>query len=122
MGAGAAVRHRALRLMAARRPGLGAWCGGGLPPQSLPNAWRPVPALLHAGGNSPRRPAPSCPTNARWGLDFVWPYLLHYPRDKIGVIDEVCVFHPPTSRAKGNTLYHVGELLDGGHCTAGWET
>lgn len=54
-------------------------------------------------------------TDARWGLDFVWPYLMHYPRDKIGVIDEVCVFHPPTSRAKGNTLYHVGELPAGHH-------
>ena len=25
------------------------------------------------------------------GLDFVWPFLLHYPRDRIAVIDDVCM-------------------------------
>ncbi len=24
-----------------------------------------------------------------WGLDFVWPFLLKYPRNKIAVIDQV---------------------------------
>jgi len=29
-----------------------------------------------------------------WGLDFIWPFLLRYPRAKIAVIDEVCMQHP----------------------------
>lgn len=28
-----------------------------------------------------------------WGLDFIWPYLLRYPTNKIAVLDEVCVTH-----------------------------
>ena len=28
------------------------------------------------------------------GLDWIWPYLLGYPQDRIAVIDEVCVIHP----------------------------
>ena len=35
------------------------------------------------------------------GLDFVWPFLMHYPRDRIGVIDEVCMLHPHSAESKG---------------------
>jgi hypothetical protein len=28
-----------------------------------------------------------------WGLDFIWPKLLGNPRDKVGIIDSVAVFH-----------------------------
>lgn len=30
---------------------------------------------------------------AGFALDFIWPYLLRYPRDEIAVIDAVCVGH-----------------------------
>eukprot|EP00887_Chlorella_sp_A99_P005466 scaffold1.g5466.t1 len=40
-----------------------------------------------------------------WGLDFVWPFLLKYPKDKIAVIDQVCVFHPPSTGLKSNSVY-----------------
>jgi hypothetical protein len=28
-----------------------------------------------------------------WGLDFLWPYLLGYPKDRIAVLDETPVLH-----------------------------
>lgn len=28
-----------------------------------------------------------------WGLDFVWPFLLKFPRDKIAIVDSVCLGH-----------------------------
>lgn len=40
-----------------------------------------------------------------WGLDFVWPFLLHYPLDKIAVVDEVCIYHPPSNPQRGTSLY-----------------
>jgi hypothetical protein len=30
----------------------------------------------------------------------VWPFLLHYPRDRIAVIDDVCMLHPHTAEGK----------------------
>lgn len=42
-----------------------------------------------------------------WGLDFIWPYLLHYPRDKIAVIDQVCMMHPPSTPNKANSVYNA---------------
>ena len=50
--------------------------------------------------------APSCCENYRqssdvshglfsgFGLDWVWPYLLGYPQEKIAIIKAVCVVHP----------------------------
>ena len=35
---------------------------------------------------TPVRPS----THDATGLDFVWPFLLRYPKDRIAVIDEVC--------------------------------
>lgn len=32
--------------------------------------------------------------NAGYGLDWIWPFLLGYPQERIAVIDEVCVIHP----------------------------
>lgn len=34
-------------------------------------------------------------TYVGWGLDSVWPALLHYPRDRIAIIDAVCMVHVP---------------------------
>ncbi len=46
---------------------------------------------------------------AGWGLDFVWPFLLRYPRDRIAVVDQVCMFHPPSTPNKANSVYNAGE-------------
>ncbi|GAB4822225.1 hypothetical protein N2152v2_009271 [Parachlorella kessleri] len=50
--------------------------------------------------------APSC-YNAHfgWALDFVWPFLLRYPQDKVAVIDEVCMGHPPSNSKQSASLY-----------------
>ncbi|KAL4447590.1 hypothetical protein ABPG75_004809 [Micractinium tetrahymenae] len=32
-----------------------------------------------------------------WGLDTVWPFLLGFPRDSIGVVDAVCMTHNGTA-------------------------
>jgi len=44
-----------------------------------------------------------------WGLDFTWPFLLRYPRKRIGVIDEVCMTHAATMGGKSGEgdLYAV---------------
>lgn len=31
---------------------------------------------------------------AAYGLDWVWPFKLGFPQDRIAIIDEVCVIHP----------------------------
>ena len=36
------------------------------------------------------------------GLDSVWPALLGYPEDRIGIIDSMCMLHPPTPGGLGN--------------------
>jgi len=37
-----------------------------------------------------------------WGLDFYWPKLLKYPKNKIAVIDHICATHTrPMDRNKG---------------------
>lgn len=41
-------------------------------------------------------------TYVGWGLDSVWPALLHYPKDRIAVIDAVCMRHVPTQGGLGN--------------------
>lgn len=28
-----------------------------------------------------------------WGYDYLWPYLLHYPQDKIAIIDDIIMTH-----------------------------
>lgn len=40
-----------------------------------------------------------------WGMDIIWPYLAGWPKDKIAVIDQVCMHHSPR---KGRTgLYSI---------------
>lgn len=39
-----------------------------------------------------------------WGLDFVWPFLLKYPRNRIAVIDDVCMIHP-AGKKKTQSIY-----------------
>jgi hypothetical protein len=56
---------------------------------------------LHATGRL--LPAPA----AGWGLDFVWPFLLRYPKQQIAVIDEVCMWHPKHGANKAGSLYSV---------------
>ncbi|KAH7624396.1 hypothetical protein Ndes2526B_g00590 [Nannochloris sp. 'desiccata'] len=40
-------------------------------------------------------------TYVGWGLDSVWPALLHYPKDRIAVIDAVCMRHVPSQGGLG---------------------
>ena len=42
-----------------------------------------------------------------WGLDFVWPYLMKYPRDKVAVVDAVCIDHAKEAAADRQRLYNV---------------
>ena len=28
-----------------------------------------------------------------WALDFIWPYLLKFPKDKVAIVDETCIEH-----------------------------
>lgn len=37
------------------------------------------------------------------GLDIVWPFLLGYPKDTVGIIDSVCAFHPAAQLDKVST-------------------
>ncbi|KAL3156462.1 hypothetical protein ABBQ38_000767 [Trebouxia sp. C0009 RCD-2024] len=47
------------------------------------------------------------------GLDWIWPYLLGYPQDRIAIIDEICVIHPHQSlQRQGKTsMYDVNPSL-----------
>ena len=36
-----------------------------------------------------------------WGLDSLIPALLHYPKDRVAVIDRVCMSHPPAPGGMG---------------------
>jgi hypothetical protein len=40
-------------------------------------------------------------TYVGWGLDSIWPALVHYPQDRIAVIDAVCMRHVPTQGGLG---------------------
>ncbi|KFM26396.1 hypothetical protein F751_4889 [Auxenochlorella protothecoides] len=46
-----------------------------------------------------------------WGLDFVWPFLLKYPKNRIAVIDEVCMVHP-SKKLSGQSIYSSGAPYD----------
>jgi len=39
-----------------------------------------------------------------WGLDSVWPALLHYPKDRVAVIDAACMSHPPSKGGLGSSV------------------
>jgi hypothetical protein len=44
-----------------------------------------------------------------WGLDLLWPHLLNYPEDRIGILDETPVIH--TRRVGSGPLYlHLAEI------------
>lgn len=47
-----------------------------------------------------------------WLLDFLWPWLLGYPTDKIAVVESVCVFHPQADRHRADSLYKKGMCAD----------
>ena len=52
-------------------------------------------------------------TYVGWGLDSLWPALLHYPKNRIGVVDAVCITHIPTEgglgvNGKENSVYAPG--------------
>ena len=40
-----------------------------------------------------------------WGLDFVWPFLLRYPRDSIAIVDAVCVDHAKLPESGRERVY-----------------
>ena len=51
---------------------------------------------------------PAAAAAAGWGLDCVWPFLLGYPRDKVAVLDDVCMFHAADRRSGGASIYSAG--------------
>ncbi len=56
--------------------------------------------------------------HAGHGLDWVWPFLLGYPQDKIAAIDDVCVIHPKKSlQREGKT-----SMYDTNPYFLGWQT
>ncbi|GAB4815444.1 hypothetical protein N2152v2_002490 [Parachlorella kessleri] len=47
-------------------------------------------------------------TYTGYGLDFAWPALLHWPRNKVAVVDDICMVHPPSPPGgKPGGLYDV---------------
>lgn len=42
-----------------------------------------------------------------WSLDFVWPFLLKYPRDKVAIVDAVCIDHAEEPVAGRQRLYNA---------------
>lgn len=38
------------------------------------------------------------------GLDWVWPFILGYPQEKIAIINDVCVIHPKKELQPGTKL------------------
>ena len=44
-----------------------------------------------------------------WGLDSVWPALLHYPKDRVAVIDTACMLHPPSEGVLGSVVDDTDE-------------
>jgi hypothetical protein len=46
-------------------------------------------------------------TQSPAGLDFVWPFLLHYPTNRIAVIDDICMCHP-TNKTGSPSIYAAG--------------
>jgi hypothetical protein len=40
-----------------------------------------------------------------WGLDFIWPFLLGFPRTKVAIVDAVCTYH--AAEQKKPSVYSV---------------
>jgi len=38
------------------------------------------------------------------GLDWVWPFILGYPQEKIAIINDICVIHPKKELQPGTKL------------------
>lgn len=49
-----------------------------------------------------------------YGLDHIWPALLGWPQDRLGVVDEVCMVHPPSppSGKEGGLYVVAGQLTE----------
>lgn len=47
-----------------------------------------------------------------WGLDYLWPFLLGYPDDKVAVIDAVCMHHPYAKQKDAASLYDLDLAVD----------
>ena len=45
-----------------------------------------------------------CRCFAGHGLDWVWPFLLGYPQEKIAIINDICVVHPKKELQPGSKL------------------
>lgn len=52
------------------------------------------------------------------GLDWVWPFLLGYPQEKIAYIDEVCIIHPRKSLQREGKA----SMYDTNPTMLGWQT
>lgn len=48
-----------------------------------------------------------------WGLDHVWPFLMDYPRDKIAVVDAVCMLHPAQEIQEGKESVYANRHPSG---------
>lgn len=46
-----------------------------------------------------------------YGLDIVWPFLLGFPQDKIGIVDVVCMYHPVGETLK-DRIYDIKHPLN----------
>lgn len=51
-----------------------------------------------------------------WGLDSLWPFLLKYPRDRLAIIDDVCMIHPNRVKEPGTNVYDAAA----GGIQGGW--
>lgn len=73
---------------------------------------RPPP--LSAAARQPTRPLRR--RLAGWGLDSLWPFLLKYPRDRLAIIDDVCMIHPNRIKEPGTNVYDAAA----GGIQGGW--
>jgi hypothetical protein len=45
-----------------------------------------------------------------WGLDFVWPFLLNFPRNKVAIVDAVCVQHAEPMEGDGRQRVYFANM------------
>ncbi|KAG7668622.1 hypothetical protein NADE_006671 [Nannochloris sp. 'desiccata'] len=45
-----------------------------------------------------------------WGLDFVWPFLLNFPRNKVAIVDGACVQHARPTEGDGRQRVYFANM------------
>ena len=48
-----------------------------------------------------------------WGADFIWPTILGFPEEKIGIIDEVQCFHPESESSLNEIMPRFTHHIEG---------